>query len=142
VNTWGATLPTSLHNAWLEVAYNNGLLGLTMLAMLNLSTVACLWRATRQLHRRDRVNRIVYGVAISLYAASLINSAAGVYFGGVPHKSFVLYLTAVGMAQILAYSKPTQLSAERAAPARPLFYRMAEGAGSSRPLAGAQSIGG
>jgi O-antigen ligase len=131
VSAWGSALPTSLHNAWLEAFYNNGIVGVVVLVVLHVSTIRCLWRAWRRPRGGDRVYRAAWGAAMALYAGSLINAAAGVYFGGAPHKSFVLFLTTVALAQVLAYASQSRQSVETPAgrgegSSGPAFYRMPE----------------
>jgi O-antigen ligase len=130
VTPWGAVMPTSLHNVALEVLYNNGVVGLAVLVVLNASCVHCLWRGWRQRQTRDPLYGFWYAAGLTLYAGSLINGMAGVYFGGPPHKGFVLFLTTIAVLQVLAYlpRTPWQRQQSRSGvsgtPLRGVLYRM------------------
>jgi O-antigen ligase len=129
VSAWRTALPTSLHNAALEVLYNNGVVGLLLMVGLNVSAVRRLWRGLRLRVAQDSTYRIAHATAASLYVGALINGMAGVYFGGTPHKSFILFLTTVTVVHILtAREHPHAIEspvapAPRTAKMRPLYGR-------------------
>jgi hypothetical protein len=44
---------------------------------------------------------VAFAAAAALYVGAILNGIAGVYFGGYPHKGFVIFLTSLTMGQML-----------------------------------------
>lgn len=86
-----------LHNAFLEVLYNNGLMGFFVLLVLNGLIVRNLFFSDYQIvHHHLRVFRSgLFAIYLFIFINGLFNSS----FGGRPHNQFVLFLTIFMLSQ-------------------------------------------
>jgi O-antigen ligase len=102
----------SLHNAYLDVLYNLGLVGLFVLLMMNLWIVRNLFYV-----RKHTGDPAVFAIAcgmLAIYLDLLVNSPFAVPFGGRPYAFFMVFLALLGLSIKLRESM-TVLEAERAA---------------------------
>jgi hypothetical protein len=98
---WTVSPPTSLHSAYLDIAYNHGMLGLVLMLCINASAVLTFARVWRSRRSFSTPHRVAFAAAAALYVGAILNGIAGVYFGGYPHKGFVIFLTSLTMGQML-----------------------------------------
>jgi len=100
----------NLHNGFLEVAYNNGVIGLAVLLMIHFAILRNLWRSIRGASRlrarapRDRRNVQAYLLSVgslALYANLTINGLFNTTFGGRPTSPFMLFLALFVMVDVL-----------------------------------------
>ncbi len=81
-----------LHNAFLDVLYNNGLVGLGLVILMNYKLIKTLFRVIQRAKYREEFYVIGVGL-LSLYLFMFMNAFAYVPFGGRPHNQFILFLT-------------------------------------------------
>ncbi|MGD9851818.1 MAG: O-antigen ligase family protein [Nitrospirales bacterium] len=86
-----------LHNAFLEVLYNNGFVGFVVLVMLNGILIKNFLRSSPTILHKDMP--ILRSGLLSLYCFIFINGLFNSSFGGRPHSQFVLFLTIVMLSQ-------------------------------------------
>ena len=98
---WSVSPPTSLHSAYLDIAYNHGLIGLVLMFCINASAVLTFARLWQRRRFFSKPHRVAFAAAASLYVGAILNGMAGVYFGGPPHKGFVIFLTSLTIGQML-----------------------------------------
>lgn len=89
--TWGAS---HLHNGFIEVLYNNGLIGLVLIVIINVVIVRNLIRVLRRAPPTDAIYRVGAG-CLALYAHLLINGFFNASFGGKARPPFMLLLALV-----------------------------------------------
>ena len=98
-----------LHNAFLEVLYNNGLVGLGLILMMNYTLITTFRRIIRSSKRIDLHDSISKGL-VTLYLFILVNGMTFVSFGGRVHHQFMLfliiYMLAHKMDQFMPASEP------------------------------------
>ena len=120
VDSWDAG---HLHNAYLEVAYNNGLLGLLLIIGINFLLLRSLFRLLR--HGASGELRSLAAVLICLHSFLLLTSITEASFGGRPSAFFLLFLVLFGLSVALtetqtAYSsllsRPYDVQTQAAAP--------------------------
>jgi exopolysaccharide production protein ExoQ len=101
---------THLHNGFLEVAYNNGLIGLAILLMIHFMILRNAFRSIRDASilraRRpyDKESSLAYILAVgflALYANLTINGLFNTTFGGRARSAFMLFLALFVMADLL-----------------------------------------
>lgn len=93
VNQVGWDAP-HLHNAFVEVLYNNGLIGLILILIINVLIARNLIRVVRRAAPIDPVHRIGAG-CLALYTLLLINGFFNASFGGRARPPFILLLSLV-----------------------------------------------
>jgi len=99
-----------LHNGFLEVAYNNGLVGLGILLMLHFMILRNVFlsirhaAALRAARPRDQKSLRAYILAVgslALYANLTLNGLFNATFGGRPRSPFMLFLALFVMVDLL-----------------------------------------
>jgi O-antigen ligase len=88
-----------MHNGFLEALYNNGLLGLTILAAIHLVIVKNLWRALKGAPNRD-AHLLAIG-SWAIYVNLLINGLFNATFGGAARALFMLLLGLLVISEAL-----------------------------------------
>jgi len=88
---WGAS---HLHNGFVEVLYNNGLVGFILIIMINVVIVRNLVRVLRRVPSTSPVYRVAAG-CFALYAHLFINGQFNASFGGRVRAPFILLLSLV-----------------------------------------------
>ncbi len=88
---WGAS---HLHNGFVEVMYNNGLVGLILIVMINVVILRNLVRVLRRVPSTSAVYRVAAG-CLALYAHLFINGQFNASFGGRVRPPFILLLSLV-----------------------------------------------
>lgn len=100
----------NLHNGFLEVAYNNGIIGLTILVMMHFMILRNIFRSIRgasALRARvpgDSRNKQAYLLSVgslALYANLTVNGLFNTTFGGRPTSPFMLFLALFVMVDLL-----------------------------------------
>lgn len=101
-----------LHNAFLEVLYNNGIVGFVVLVILNGIIVKNLIHSSQPILHTQML--ILRSGLLALYLFVFINGLFNSSFGGRPHSQFVVFLTIVMLSQ--KYKDISEeMSGERAA---------------------------
>jgi O-antigen ligase len=95
---WGAP---HLHNAFLEVLYNNGLVGLALIIIINYVILRNLLRVLRRIPATDFIHQIAAG-CLALYASFLLNGFFNASFGGRARPPFMALLALVIVGEKLA----------------------------------------
>jgi len=99
-----------LHNGFLEVSYNNGLAGLTLVLLMHAAIVSNLVRARSQLARLRTLREQQESVrqayvltvgCIALYVNLLISGLFTVAFGGRATSNFMLFLSLLVISEVL-----------------------------------------
>lgn len=78
-----------LHNAFLEVLYNNGCLGLTLVLAMNVCILRNTWVALR--HSRSSETRALVSGTLAIYFFLLLNGLVEPTFGGRPSCVFMVF---------------------------------------------------
>ena len=89
-----------LHNAYLDVLYNNGVIGLGLILLINFKLITTLVQIIKKSITHTEYHIIGVGL-LSLYSFMFINAFAYVPFGGRPHNQFILFMTMYMLAQKL-----------------------------------------
>lgn len=89
-----------LHNAFLDVLYNNGVVGLSLVILINFKLMKTLFQIIKRSDPHGEFFVIGVGL-LSLYFFMFLNAFAYVPFGGRPHNQFILFLTIYMMAHKL-----------------------------------------
>jgi O-antigen ligase len=95
----GVPWATHTHNAFLEILYENGLVGLIIIVAINLVIVKNLWRALKGPPKRNAHLLAVGSWAI--YVNLLINGFFSDTFGGQPKSPFILLLGLLVVSEAL-----------------------------------------
>jgi O-antigen ligase len=102
-----------LHNAFLEVLYNNGVVGLLIMLIVNACILRNVWVVLRQ--SRDHNFRTLAAGSFALYAFLLLNGFVEPTFGGRPSCVFLVFqgllLLTYGLRKAAA---PVQVELRRA----------------------------
>lgn len=100
----------NLHNGFLEVAYNNGIIGLGLLVIINIIIVRGILQtlrtatALRERFPGDRRTTLAYLLtvgALAIYANLFINGLFNTAFGGRALSSYMLFLAMFFIVQVL-----------------------------------------
>lgn len=78
-----------MHNAFLEVLYNNGCVGLLLVLVMNVCIMRNLWRVLRRSH--DPRSRTLASGCFALYSFLLLNGFVEPTFGGRPSCVFLVF---------------------------------------------------
>jgi O-antigen ligase len=89
-----------LHNGFLEVLYNNGLIGFLLIVVINVIIPRNLYRVLRRVPPADPIYRIGAG-CLALYAHLFINGLFNASFGGQARPPFMLLLSLVVVSKKL-----------------------------------------
>jgi O-antigen ligase len=100
---WGAS---HLHNGFVEVLYNNGLLGLILIVIIIFAVPRNLIRVLRRAPSTDPVYRIAAG-CLALYTLLFINGVFNASFGGKARPPFMLLFALVLISNKLLELVPT-----------------------------------
>ena len=92
-----------LHNAFLDVLYNNGLVGLLLILYMNLRIVRNLVSVVKTSNAQDPSYQIS-AAFLAIYANLLVNSLFNAIIGGRPSALFMIFLALVVMSQPLRES--------------------------------------
>jgi O-antigen ligase len=102
-----------LHNAFLEVLYNNGVVGLLIMLIVNACILRNVWVVLRQ--SRDHTLRTLAAGSFALYVFLLLNGFVEPTFGGRPSCVFLVFqgllLLTYGLRKAAA---PAQVELRRA----------------------------
>jgi O-antigen ligase len=101
----------SLHNAYLDVLYNLGLVGLFVVLMMNYWIIRNLWYVRK--HTGETGSYAIACGLLAIYLDLLINSPFAVPFGGRPYAFFMVFLALLALS-IKLRQMMTVLEAERA----------------------------
>jgi O-antigen ligase len=82
-----------MHNSFLETLYNNGLIGLVLVLMINYVIVRNLWRTVRA-SASPELRYLAVG-AMAAYINLLINAMFNATFGGRPDCSYLMLIAMV-----------------------------------------------
>jgi O-antigen ligase len=103
-----------MHNSFVETVYNNGLVGLWLVLMINFVIVRNLWRTVR-----DSVSpelRYLAVGALAAYINLLVNAMCNATFGGRPDANYLMLIAMVVIStQLLRMSQAPSLSRTAAA---------------------------
>jgi O-antigen ligase len=100
----------NLHNGFLEVAYNNGIIGLGLMIMINVLIVRGIFRTLRTAtalrermpgDRRATLTHLLTVGALAIYANLFINGLFNTAFGGRALSSYMLFLATFFIVQVL-----------------------------------------
>jgi len=100
----------NLHNGFLEVTYNNGLIGLGLMIMIHILIVRGIFRTLRIASalrermpgdRRVTMLHLLTVGALAIYANLFINGLFNTAFGGRPHSAYMLFLATFVLVQAL-----------------------------------------
>jgi O-antigen ligase len=94
-----------LHNAFLDVLYNNGLVGLFFILYINVRIVSNLFRVLRYPGVSRRPVEISVGLLV-IYSNLLINSFFNAIIGGRPSALFMIFLTIFMLSERLRKNLP------------------------------------
>ena len=83
-----------LHNGFVEVLYNNGLIGFIPILLINFVIVRNLIAVLRRAPSTDAIYRVAAGT-LALYAHLLLNGLFNASFGGRVRPPFILLLSLV-----------------------------------------------
>ncbi|MGA8150809.1 MAG: O-antigen ligase family protein [Terriglobales bacterium] len=104
-----------LHNAFLEVAYNNGLIGVVLLLIVNYvivrNVVTTMRMATILQSRGDERGRLAYILAVgflAMYVDSFVDGLFNASFGGRP-RNFYMFFLAVFMLSAVTQRLVSQM---------------------------------
>jgi exopolysaccharide production protein ExoQ len=89
--TWGAV---HLHNGFIEVLYNNGLIGLILVVVINFIVIRNLIRILCRAPSTDAIYRVGAG-CLAVYVHLLINGCFNASFGGKARPPFMLLLSLI-----------------------------------------------
>jgi O-antigen ligase len=93
-----------MHNSFLETVYNNGLVGLGLVLMVNFVIVRNLWRTVR-IAATPELRYLAVG-AMAAYMNLLINAMCNATFGGRPDCSYLMLIAMVVISiQLLKISQ-------------------------------------
>ncbi len=94
-----------MHNSFLETLYNNGLVGLVLVLMVNYVIVRNIWRTVR-IAATPEIRYLAVG-AMAAYINLLINAMCNATFGGRPDCSYLMLIAMVVISiQLLKISQP------------------------------------
>jgi len=103
-----------MHNSFLETVYNNGLVGLWLVLMINFVIVRNLWRTVC-----DSVSpelRYLAVGALAAYINLLINAMCNATFGGRPDANYLMLIAMVVIStQLLRMSQAPSFKSTAAA---------------------------
>jgi O-antigen ligase len=98
-----------MHNSFIEALYNNGLVGLVLVLMINFVIVRNLWRTIR--HSISPELRYLAVGCLAAYANLLINAMCNATFGGRPDASYLMLVAMVVIStQLLRMSRSPLLN--------------------------------
>lgn len=98
--------PISMHNSFVEVLYNNGFLGLTVLLLIHVMILRNLRRIAQIRKRLPRQISFIYAALLALYVNSILNGMVSVYFGAHATKGFIIFLVILMMSnRVIALSQ-------------------------------------
>jgi O-antigen ligase len=98
-----------MHNSFIEALYNNGLIGLVLVVMINFVIVRNLWRTIR--HSVSSELRYVAVGAMAAYINLLINAMFNATFGGRPDASYLMLIAMVAIStQLLRMARSPQFN--------------------------------
>jgi O-antigen ligase len=80
-----------LHNAFLEVLYNNGIFGLVLFSYINVLIIKNLLNTIKHFDYRSEIREIAAGF-FALYANLLVNAFFNAIIGGRPGSLFMIFL--------------------------------------------------
>jgi hypothetical protein len=103
-----------MHNSYIETLYNNGIVGLALMLMVNYVIVRNLWRAVRDTESPE-VRYLAVG-AMAAFINLVINAMCNATFGGRPDASYLMLIAMVIIS--------TQLLRMSQSPARERAARM------------------
>jgi O-antigen ligase len=89
-----------LHNGFLEVFYNNGLIGFIILLLMHVAILRGFLGTLKRRGPKDPAYVIAAG-SLALYMNLLINGFFNVSFGGRPDSSFMLFMSLLVVAEVL-----------------------------------------
>jgi O-antigen ligase len=127
----------NLHNGFLEVTYNNGIIGLGLMVMIHILIVRGIFRSLRAasvLRERmpgDRRVNMIHLLAVgslAIYANLFINGLFNTAFGGRAHSAYMLFLALFFIVQALQRCSTELVNS---IPSRGVLWQTAE----LRPLA-------
>lgn len=97
-----------LHNAFLEVGYNNGLLGIALLLLVNYAIIRSILATLRRVailrgngHPQSFKARLLTVGLLALYVNLLLGSFSAANFGGRPRHYYMLFLAIFALAAAL-----------------------------------------
>lgn len=90
-----------LHNGFLEVLYNNGIIGFFLILAIHLVLIRNLWRVIRKGDPSEYIYQLGVG-CFGIYVNLLINGLANASFGGRAWHPFMLLLALVVVSEKLA----------------------------------------
>ncbi len=103
-----------MHNSFIEALYNNGLVGLVLIGIINFVIVRNLWRTIR--HSVSSEPRYLAVGALAAYVNLLINAMFNATFGGRPDASYLMLIAMVVIStQLLRMSRSLQFDGVPAA---------------------------
>ena len=102
-----------MHNAFLEVLYNNGCLGLLLVLVMNVCIVRNLWRVRQ--NSSDPQMRTLASGCFALYSFLLLNGFVEPTFGGRPSCVFLVFQGLLVLSEGLRRSAVPESSDVRAA---------------------------
>jgi len=85
-----------MHNAFLEVLYNNGAIGLVLVVLMNVAILRRLLGVKRNPLPTD--GRLVRWGLLAIYLNLLVNGMLTPSFGGRPHSGFLVFLAVLTLA--------------------------------------------
>lgn len=89
-----------LHNAFLDVLYNNGLVGLVLILFMHAMIVTNLLRVIRSVSTEGELYEVSVGL-LALYTNLVINSLFNATIGGRPSALFMMFLAVFALAERL-----------------------------------------
>ncbi len=122
----------NLHNAFLEVAYNNGIIGLGLMIIINVLIVRGIFRTLRIAtilrermpgDRRAALTHLLTVGALAMYANLFINGLFNTAYGGRALSSYMLFLATFFIVQVLQRCTAELLNA---LPSRGVLWQRAE----------------
>jgi O-antigen ligase len=102
-----------MHNAFLEVLYNNGCIGLLLVLAMNVCIIRNLWRVLRSSH--DPQLRTLASGCFALYSFLLLNGFVEPTFGGRPSCVFLVFQALLVLSEGLRRSAVPESVGMRAA---------------------------
>jgi O-antigen ligase len=111
--------PGHMHNGFLEVLYNNGVIGLALLLLIQAAIIIGLVKAMFRFGPTSPMQPLAVG-GIALFANTLIDGMFNASFGGRATGIFVVMLSLVVISERMLALKPNQVAEPNSQPA----YRM------------------
>ena len=99
-----------LHNSFLEVLYNNGIVGLVLILFMHAAIIKNLLHVIRQPGAPRELYEIAVGF-LAVYANLLINSFFNATIGGRPSTLFMIFLALFVLSESLRKGLPKMLAA-------------------------------